>query len=495
MSDDYVVGEKRDQSILFPETLDEYVTEENPVRFIDAFVDSLDLEELGFKHAKLDGGAGRPPYDPSDLLKLYIYGYLNQMRSSRRLEKACHSNVEVMWLMKKLAPDFKTVADFRKDNVDCIKPVFKEFVFLCRSLDLFGAELVAIDGSKFKAVNSRNRNFNEKTLAERLKRVEERIAEYLKEMEENDDDDEEAGRKDDDGDTGKAHRLKDRLARLQEKKQEYVRVQNLLSTTGQKEVSLTDPDSRLMRVDSQKLDVCYNVESSVDSKNHLVVDYDVINISDDHNELARMAEAAKETLGVEKLDVAADKGFYKGEELKECEENGITTYVSIPEEFMPNKKLGVPEPEFYSQRFAYDPVRDVYVCPANQVMTFWKGKWKDRGGRLYKTGACAICPLRSRCTRNRLGRIIYRSEYQDVIDRLRARLESDVGREKLNKRREIVEHLFGTAKRPFNQGYLLLKGLRKVNGEVGFTMLAYNMRRAINILGTKRLTGSIRVTV
>jgi transposase len=166
MSGDYVVGEKRNQSILFPDTLDEYITEENPVRFIDAFVDSLDLEKLGFRHATLDGGAGRPPYNPSDLLKLYVYGYLNQIRSSRKLEKACLSNVEVMWLMKKLTPDFKTVADFRKDNIDCIKPVFKEFVYLCRSLDLFGAELIAIDGSKFKAVNSTKRNLNGKTLPE-----------------------------------------------------------------------------------------------------------------------------------------------------------------------------------------------------------------------------------------------------------------------------------------------------------------------------------------
>jgi transposase len=489
MSNDYVAGEKRNQTILFPDTLDEYVTEENPVRFIDAFVGSLDLEQLGFKHSKLDGGAGRPPYDPSDLLKLYIYGYLNQVRSSRRLEKACLSNVEVMWLMKKLAPDFKTISDFRKDNIECIKPVFKEFVFLCRSLDLFGAELVAIDGSKFKAVNSTKRNLNEKTLAERLKRVEERIAEYLKEMEENDKVDEEEEHNDN---AAKVEKLKEKLSKLEEKRQEYVRTQNEMRETGQKEVSLTDPDSRLMRVDSQKLDVCYNVESAVDSKNHLVVDYDVISISDDHNELARMAEAAKETLEVEKLDVTADKGFYKGDELKECEENGITTYVSIPEEFMPNKKLGVPEPEFYSSKFSYDPLRDVYTCPANQVMTFWKGRWKNRG-RLYRTEACATCPLRSRCTRNKLGRIIYRSEYQDIIDRLRARLKSDEGIEKLNMRKEIAEHPFGTMKRAFNQGYLLLKGLRKVNGEVGFTMLAYNMRRAINILGTKRLTGSIGV--
>ena len=485
---EHIQGFSREQVVFLPDRLDDYVGEENPVRFIDAFVDSLDLERLGFERVEPEE-TGRPPYDPSDLLKLYLYGYLNHARSSRKLERECERNVEVMWLMKRLTPDFKTIADFRKDNVDCIKPVFKEFVYLCRSLDLFGAELVAIDGSKFKAVNSTKRNLSEKTLPERLKRLEQRIEEYLKEMEENDgaDDGEERGEID--------NSKVEKLAKLEEKKQEYVQAQTLMKETGQREVSLTDPDSRLMMAGSQKLDVCYNAESAVDSKNHLVVDYDVTNEANDRYQLASMAKEAMETLEVEKLDVTADKGFCTGSELEECEENGITTYVSIPDETMPNKKLGVPEPEFYSQRFLYDPVRDAYVCPANQALTFWKGRWKNRGGRLYRTEACANCPLRNRCTRNKLGRIIYRSEYQDVMDRLRARLSQAEGLDKLNKRREIVEHPFGTMKRAFNQGYLLLKGLRKVNGEVGFTMLAYNMRRAINILGTKKLISSVGIVV
>lgn len=483
---EHIEGFSRVQVILLPDRLDDYVDEENPVRFIDAFVDSLDLKKLGFTRVEPEE-TGRPPYDPSDLLKLYVYGYLNQARSSRKLERECQRNVEVMWLMRRLTPDFKTIADFRKDNIDCIKPVFKEFVYLSRSLDLFGAELVAIDGSKFKAVNSTKRNLNEKTLAERLRHVEERIVEYLKEMEENDRAEPEKG----DRNSGtNVDGLKEKISKLEERRQEYIRAQTRMKETGQKEVSLTDPDSRLMKIDSQKLDVCYNAESAVDSKNHLVVDYDVTNYPNDRNQLARMAQEAKETLEVERLDVTADKGFCTGRELKECEENGITTYVSIPEETMPNKTLGVPEPEFYSQRFLYDPLRDVYVCPANQVMGFWKGRWKNRG-RLYRTGACATCLLRSRCTRNKLGRIIFRSEYQDIVDRLRSRLSEVEGLDKLSRRKEIVEHPFGTMKRAFNQGYLLLKGLRKVNGEVGFTMLAYNMRRAINILGTKRLISSL----
>jgi len=335
---EHVNGTHRDQTVLFPNTIDQYVDKENPVRFIDAFVDSLSLEKLGFKHS-IPAETGRPSYDPSDLLKLYIYGYLNQVRSSRKLEKDCHRNVEVMWLMKKLTPDHKTVADFRKDNIDCIKGVFKEFVYLCRSLDLYDAQLVAIDGSKFKAVNSTKRNLNKQTLPKRLKRVENSIAQYLKKLEENDEAEKEG--KDDDSSTAaaKVDSLRDKLAKLEEKKQEYVRAQNLMRETGQKEVSLTDPDSRLMMVGSQKLDVCYNVESAVDSKNHLVVDYDITNDANDRYQLAGMAQKAKTILEVEKLDVTADKGFCTGSELKECDENGITAYVAMPKEIMPNKKL------------------------------------------------------------------------------------------------------------------------------------------------------------
>src|SRR5271157_6367745 len=216
---EHVGGTHRDQTILFPDTLDKYVDAENPVRFIDAFVDSLNLEKLGFKHSVL-ADTGRPSYNPSDLLKLYIYGYLNQVRSSRKLEKECHRNLEVIWLMKKLAPDHKTIADFRKDNVDCIKPVFKEFVYLCRSLDLYGAQLVAIDGTKFKAVNSKSNNLNEKTVALRLKQTEEKIAEYLKEMDENDKADSEQG------EDSAAEALKEKLSQLEEKKQQYEQIQS-----------------------------------------------------------------------------------------------------------------------------------------------------------------------------------------------------------------------------------------------------------------------------
>ncbi len=483
---EHVTGHYRNQSVLFPNILDDYVDKENPVRFIDAFIDSLNLEKLGFKHSVL-ADTGRPSYDPSDLLKLYLYGYLNQVRSSRKLEKECHRNVEAMWLMKKLAPDFKTIADFRKNNVECIKGVFKEFVYLCKSLDLYGAQLIAIDGTKFKAVNSKSNNLNEKTVALRLKQTEEKIAEYLKEMDHNDtaDSDEDESINVDD--------LKEKICKLEEEKQRYEQIQGQMKATGQREVSLVDPDSRLMRVDSQRLEVCYNIQTSVDAKQHLIVDYDVINNSTDHHQLATDAKAAKQMLGVDRLEVLSDKGFYVANDLVKCEEAGITVFMPIPA-FNPTKSAGVPEPEFGSERFIFDGVKDVYVCPGGKELGFWKGSFKGKPecGRRYRTVSCSRCDSRSRCTRNRRGRIMVRWEYQDAVDRLRARLVSSEGKEKLRLRRMLAEHPFGTMKRAFNQGYLLLKGLRKVKGEVGFTMLAYNIRRVFNILGVRALMGLMK---
>jgi hypothetical protein len=266
-----------------------------------------------------------------------------------------------------------------------------------------------------------------------------------------------------------------------------------MKATGQKEISLVDPNSRLMRVDSQRLEVCYNIQTSVDSKQHLIVDYDVINNSTDHHQLTTDAKAAKETLGVDQLELLSDKGFYVANDLVECEEAGITVFMPIPA-FNPTKNAGVPEPEFGSERFIFDEVKDVYVCPAGKELVFWKHSFKDKPecGRRYRTGYCSCCSSRSRCTRNRRGRIMVRWEYQDAVDRLRARLKSPDGKEKVRLRRMLAEHPFGTMKRAFNQGYLLLKGLRKVKGEVGFTMLAYNMRRVINILGVGMLIALLK---
>jgi len=478
-------GVDRDQVILLPDKLDDYVDENNPVRFIEAFVESLDLKTLGFRHSE-PNETGRPPYAASDMLKLYIWGYLNQVRSSRKLERECHRNLEVIWIMKKLTPDFKAISNFRKDNIDCIKPVFKEFVYLCKSLDLFGAELIGVDGSKFRAVNSKQRNFNKAKLAETLKRLDESIARYLKEMEEIDGVD--------DGQRSEAEKLKEKLARLEKKRQEYINAQNLMMKTGQREISLTDAESRLMR-NNGKLDVCYNTEAAFDSKNKLVADYDVTNISSDQGELSPIAEAAKETLGVERIEATADGGFFSAEDIKKCLDNGITPYV--PE--LPSsprgvaKKFGVPVPEFYKEKFIYDKATDSYVCPARQRLEFlFLNVLDGKTYRVYKTGACPSCSFfMTKCTRNREGRMIWRWEHEEVLEGQRVRLQSAEGKKKLLVRKELCEHPFGTIKRAFNCGYFLLKGLRNVRGEMGFTMLVYNMRRAINILGVEVLVACL----
>ena len=490
MSDSgHVEGSERRQKIFLPDMLDDYVSQDNPVRFIDAFVDKLDLKKLGFKHS-IPSKTGRPSYDPADLLKLYIYGYLNQIRSSRKLETECTRNLELVWLMRKLKPDFKTIADFRKDNVDSIKPVFKEFIYLCKSLDLFGLELVGIDGSKFRAVNAKDRNFNQKKLESHLKEIDERIELYFKDLKEND---EESTEDDNSEDEQKVARLKEKIEKLEEKRGEYVKIQDEMKQTGQKEVSLTDPESRLMKSGmGNRLDVCYNVQSAVDSKNHLVVEYYVTNCSGDRDELAKVAIGAKENLGVQKIDATADSGFFDGENIKTCVENGITPYVTEQKPGGNAKNAGTPTPEFYKSEFAYDAQADTYTCPAGQKLEFIKimDKGRDRRVRVYGTTACSKCPFfLTKCTLDKSGRKIYRGLHEKLVEEMRRRIKGDPS--KVELRKELCEHPFGTMKRAFNQGYLLLKGVRKVNGEVGLTVIAYNLRRAINVLGARALINGV----
>jgi transposase len=509
---EHVTGFERDQVMLFPDTLDAYVDEENAVRFIDAFVDGLDLKKLGFKRVEPEE-TGRPSYDPSDLLKLYVYGYLNQVRTSRKLGRECCRNVELMWLMKKLTPDFRTIADFRKDNVDCIKLVFKEFVKLCRSLDLIGGELVGVDGVKLKAVNSKSRNFNQAKLEYRIRRLDLHIAEYLNELEENDRKQEEErggdhhGRRAADAvvavtassqsgtvDEAREYAMSE-IEKLESTKRLYERMQETLKESGQSEISLTDPESRLMK-NNEKLEVCYSAQVAVDSKHHLIPEYYVTNEAVDSEQLARISKAAKDSLGVGRLKVTADMGFFNWQEIKNCLDDGITPYVpEIDRQSSHGFRRSVPEPDFYKGRFTYDGGADTYVCPTGKRLEFrrWNTDHTGKRNKMYwpDPGVCEVCPLRQRCTTGKRGRIVVRWEHEEVIEELRKRNKTIEGLMLLKKRKELCEHPFGTLKRAFNQGYLLLKGLRKVNGEVGFTMLAYNMRRAINILGSRVLTASL----
>lgn len=493
MSEKFVIGSDRDQELLLPDTLDAYVDEDNEVRFIDAFVDSLDLHELGFRHSALEDGAGRPSYDPKDMLKLFVYGYLNHIRSSRKLEGECHSNLEVIWLMKKLAPDFKTVADFRKDNIDCVKKVFREFVSFLQDIDLVEGKLASIDGSKIKACNASKRNFNAEYLASKLKRVEERVDRYLKELEKNDGlDDVEAEDEDRELIKKRNDYLRAKLEKMKKSKRELEEIREKLKKSGKSELSLTDPDSREMR-NNGKIEVCYNAELAVDSKEKMIVNYDVTNEPTDEKQLAPMAKSTKEILGVEKLDVTADTGFASMVQIKDCVDNGITPY--LPAAKLDGSRTGGrprPDSSFGKEKFVYNNDRDVYICPAGDELTF-RFTIELKGGktqRIYRTRACATCPFRARCTNNKRGRTIERWEHQEIVDEVikRARQEP----EKLEERMKLAEHPFGTIKRAFNMGYFLLKGLRKVNGEMGFAVLAYDLRRALSILGTKALVALIR---
>jgi transposase len=457
---DYIEGANRDQFILFPQSLDEYVSEDNPVRFIDAFVESLDLQALGFKHAVLKE-TGRPPYHPSVLLKLYVYGYLNRIRSSRLLEKEAHRNVEVLWLTGKLAPDHKTIANFRRDNRKAIREVCRAFTRFCRELDLFGGELVAIDGSKFKAVNNKGRNFTERKLKRAMKDIEKKIDAYLDELDEND-----ANEPDEHKPT--AEELKEKIQRLKERLKEHKGFKKRMEDTGETQISLTDPDSRSMPLaGGPRTQVSYNVQVSVDEKHKLIVDHEVTNEVTDRSLLSQMAKRAKEVLGVEELEVLADMGYYDGQQVKDCVEEGIMPYIPKAETSA-SKKFGL----FGKSDFRYASERDCYWCPAGEMLTFrFQRQEKGRIRRYYATSVCRQCPIKVKCTRSKEGRRITRWAYEEVLEEMERRVRSSPEKVKLRKR--LAEHPFGTIKHSMDQGYFLMKRLPNVGAEMSLSVLAY----------------------
>jgi len=477
----YVEGIARNQLILFPESINDYIEEDNPVQFIDVFVDSLDLGELGFKYS-LPEATGRPPYNPADMLKLYLYGYLNRVRSSRSLEKESHRNLELMWLLKKLTPDFKTIADFRKDNKKAIKMVCREFTLLCKRLDLFGGELVAIDGSKFKAVNSKKRNFNEAKLKRAIKEIDEKVDGYLAELEDNDQEEAYVSHPD-------AEDIRARVMMLKERGRKYRELLAELKDSGETQISLTDADSRAM-LNNQRVEVCYNVQTTVDSKHKLIIDREVTNEATDYGQLSQMSKRAKEILGVDELEVLADKGYYDAMEIKECVDQGILPYIPEKES---HKYAGreFAETPFPEKAFRYEKEKDCYICPGGLELTF-RGKRGQHGRvmKIYWGEKCLGCALRSRCTTHPRGRTISRWEYEEILEDMRQRVESN--RTKVKTRQWLSEHPFGTIKRTWNYGYMLMKGLDKVRGEASLTVIAYNMKRAINILGVQGLISAVR---
>lgn len=475
----YKSGMDREQQILFPQSLDEYVAADNPVRVIDAFVDGLDMRALGFERAA-PADEGRPGYDPRDLLKLYIYGYLNRTRSSRRLERETHRNVEVIWLMRQLRPDHKTISEFRRRHVKMLKRVSREFTLLCAKLELFSAELVCIDGAKFRAVNSKDRNFTEKKLKGLLGRIDAHIEAYLAEVEARD-----AAEEGQPGATDP--RLAEKLKALRERKEQYEELQKRLEESGQSQISLTDPESRLMKLHGD-MKVCYNAQIAVDTKHHLIVADDVTNQVNDEWQLAPMALAAKEALEVETLEVAADAGYHVGTQVVDCEANGITPYVPRPRSTSKSDAQG----RFTKAAFTYSAERDAYLCPAGQWLApSTQAVVKGRTMLYYANWpACAGCPLREKCTASEQGRRIMRTPEEERLQAMAVRVKERP--EVMLQRKSAVEHPYGTMKWTWDGYYFLLRGLTKVRGEFSLMTLAYNLRRVINLLGVECLLEVLR---
>lgn len=474
----YITGTDRTQSLLLPERVEEYVRDDNPVRFLDAYVNSLQLATLGFAHA-LPNKTGRPPYHPADLIKLYLYGYLNKIRSSRQLEAATHKNLELIWLMRKLHPDFKTISDFRKNNFKALKRICREFTLLCKKFDLFGCELIAIDGSKLKAVNSHKRNYTKDGLKGMLKKVDRKISIYLNDLDEQDKVEVEVNKPERD-------KLKEQIETLEARKQEIKDLQQQLEESGELQISLTDPDSRNMRTADGGNDLCYNVQLVTDSKHKLIVAHEVTNDANDLNQLHNMAVQAKKILDVEHIDAIADKGYFNTDEIKKCSEDKINCYVPQPR-LSKNRRLGL----FTDKEFLYSAESDQYICPAQQALTFrFQCEKGERTTRVYEASACKQCPLKAQCRRSKNNnRRIYRWVHQHIIEEMRDRMTELP--DKIKKRKELIEHPFGTINHWNDQSYFLTKGLQKVATEMALTVLAYNIKRVINILGVKELIAKL----
>jgi len=477
----FVEGTDRGQSTLFPECLEDWIDEDNPVRAIDVFVDELDLAKLGF-----DGVApevtGRPAYHPSVLLKLYIYGYLNRVQSSRRLEREALRNVEVMWLSGRLVPDHKTIADFRKDNGRAIRQVCGRFVELCRAMGLLTEASVAIDGSKFKAVNNRDRNFTRAKMDRRMAQIEESVARYLYLQQLDTADRQEPS----EALKTKTSRLKDKIAKLKEQMQNLKKLQMLAAPDQQ--ISLTDPDARSMATSGRGSGVVgYNVQVAVETKHHLIIAHEVINEGSDRAQLSPMAKAAKATLGVEKLDAVADRGYFSGEEILACDSAGIT--VTLPK---PMTSGMLARGRFGKQDFRYMADEDVYICPAGETLPYRYTNEED--GlilRRYWTNTCQSCAIKKNCTSGKERRIT-RWEHEHVLEAVQRRLDEHP--EKMRQRRETVEHPFGTIKARMGATHFLMKTLPRVASEMALHVLAYNMTRVMSIMGVRPLMAAIRAT-
>lgn len=473
----FIQGDSRGQVTLLPERLDDYIGEDNPIRVIDVFVEQLDLAELSFDGV-VPATTGRPSYHPAVLLKIYIYGYLNRIQSSRRLEREAQRNVELMWLTERLTPDFKTIADFRRGNGQAIRNVCRQFVELCRRLHLFSNAVVAIDGSKFKAVNAHDRNFTRGKLEKRLQQIDECIERYLVAMDT-------ADRNQSDVTESKTTRLKEKIETLKTQMLELQQIQMQLETTPAGQISLTDPDARAMATSTSRGLVGYNVQTAVDTEHHLIVAHEVTNIGSDRSQLASMAKQAKAAMATPELQVIADRGYFNGEEILACEAAGVTPFVSKP--MTSNAKA---EGRFDKEDFVFDAKTGEYQCPAGSRL-IWRFATEERGMRIHKywSSDCPRCAIKEKCTTSQYRRVA-RWEHEDVLDAMQKRLDRTPHAMRI--RRQTVEHPFGTLKDWMGATHFLTKTLDRVQTEMSLHVLAYNLKRVMKILGTGGLMAAMQ---
>jgi transposase len=480
----YQQGKPREQMSMM--SLESEIAADNPVRLIDLFVEQLNLSKLGFNKTNFKQ-EGRPSYQAADLLKLYYYGYLNRIRSSRKLESECKRNIEVWWLMCELRPGYHTIADFRKDNADALKNAFKRFVSFLKGEDLFSKELISIDGTKLRAQNNNKNNFNEARLKKHLAYIENKTEAYLKELNDCD------ATEDRQAVELKTKEVNQKLDILKQRKQKYEQLSKELTENKTTQISTTDPESRSLAVKDNIAEISYNIQSATESKNNLIVEFNTINESD-QGQLSIMTGRTMQALDVEQITALADKGYHVGKQLQLCKEQGATTLVAYPDRNPRAKQIN---PAYQTDKFIYDPIKDAYTCPQGAVLMtngiLYDKKRKNRTTYLikqYTTRQCKACPVKYLCTSAKGSRQIERSQYQEVIDENNKRV--DANGVLYRKRQQMAEHPFGTIKRGWGYSYTLLRTLKKVNGEVALIFTMYNLRRAISICGVTELLNRLR---
>ena len=470
----YIEGKRNiEQYSFIPICFDNLIEEDNPVRMIEAFVESLDIEKLGFKNA-IPKNIGRPGYNPKTMMKLYLYGYFNGIRSSRKLEKESKRNIELFWLLRELKPDFKTIADFRKDNINCMKGVFKEFSGLCDALNLIGKEIVAIDGSKFRASNARRKNYTKGKVEKQIEYYEENIDKYMEILDAMDEQEEDTGKID-----INKKEVKEKIKEAQKRVEELAQIKETIEKEG--EISLTDSDAKHMKMNNNGTDICHNTQIAVDSKNHIVVAVDVTSSPADQGQLSNMAIKAKEELGVEEITALADKGYWNGEELKKCKEKNITTIVASP------KEQGTRG--YKKSDFIYNKEEDNYICPKGEILK--RNREKERTYANRK--ACQKCPQRDKCTKSKTGKRIKRNENEEILEENKKRQIEKI--ELYKQRQMIVEHVFGTVKRALGYTHFLLRKNEKVRGESFMHFLIYNMKRVLKLVDINQIIKQINLKV